>query len=42
MRPPIDRPTVAISADERAFFIAFGERIAQQRKAQGLTQVQLA
>lgn len=38
----IDPPTVAISSDERAFFIAFGERLAQQRKAQGLTQVQLA
>jgi transcriptional regulator with XRE-family HTH domain len=35
-------PTVAISNDERAFFQAFGERLAQQRKAQGLTQVQLA
>jgi putative transposase len=35
-------PTVAISTDERAFFSAFGERLAQQRKAQGLTQVQLA
>lgn len=39
----IDLPqTVAISTDERAFFVAFGERLAQQRKAQGLTQVQLA
>lgn len=35
-------PTVAISSDERAFFVAFGERLTQQRKAQGLTQVQLA
>ena len=34
--------TVAISNDERAFFVAFGERLAQQRKTQGLTQVQLA
>ena len=33
---------VAISNEERAFFIAFGERLAQLRKAQGLTQVQLA
>lgn len=33
---------VAISTQERAFFIAFGERLAQLRKAQGLTQVQLA
>jgi DNA-binding XRE family transcriptional regulator len=35
-------PTVAISQQERAFFIAFGERLAALRKAQGLTQVQLA
>lgn len=35
-------PTVTISTDERAFFVAFGERLAQQRKTQGLTQVQLA
>ena len=33
---------VAISKEERAFFIAFGERLAQLRKTQGLTQVQLA
>jgi hypothetical protein len=33
---------VAISQQERAFFIAFGERLAALRKAQGLTQVQLA
>ena len=33
---------VAISNEERAFFIAFGERLTQLRKAQGLTQVQLA
>jgi len=33
---------VAISNEERAFFIAFGERLASLRKAQGLTQVQLA
>lgn len=35
-------PTVAISTDERAFFVAFGERLAGLRKDQGLTQVQLA
>ena len=35
-------PPVAISQQERAFFIAFGERLAALRKAQGLTQVQLA
>jgi transcriptional regulator with XRE-family HTH domain len=33
---------VAISNEERAFFIAFGERLAALRKDQGLTQVQLA
>lgn len=33
---------VAISNEERAFFIAFGQRLAALRKAQGLTQVQLA
>ena len=33
---------MAISDDERAFFIALGGRIAAQRKAQGITQVQLA
>jgi len=33
---------VAISNEERAFFVAFGERLAALRKAQGLTQVQLA
>lgn len=33
---------MAISDDERAFFIALGGRIAIQRKAQGITQVELA
>lgn len=33
---------VAISNEERAFFIALGERLAALRKTQGLTQVQLA
>lgn len=33
---------MAISDDERAFFIALGQRIATQRKAQGITQVELA
>ena len=33
---------VAISNEERVFFIAFGERLAALRKGQGLTQVQLA
>lgn len=36
------RATIAISDDERAFFIALGQRIAEQRKAQGITQVELA
>ena len=34
--------TVAISDDERAFFIQLGERITRLRKDQGITQVQLA
>lgn len=33
---------VAISTDERAFFIAFGERLAALRKERGITQIQLA
>lgn len=33
---------VAISNEERAFFVAFGERLAALRKDQRLTQVQLA
>ena len=33
---------VAISKDERTFFVQLGARIAQLRKAQGVTQVQLA
>src|SRR5690606_5854840 len=33
---------MAISDDERAFFIALGQRIAAQRKTQGITQVDLA
>ncbi len=33
---------MAISDDERAFFIALGQRIATQRKAQDITQVDLA
>jgi len=34
--------TVAITQDERAFFVALGGRIAQLRKDNQLTQVQLA
>jgi transcriptional regulator with XRE-family HTH domain len=33
---------MAVSDDERAFYVALGQRIATLRKAQGLTQVQLA
>lgn len=33
---------MAISDDERAFFVALGQRIAAQRKAQDITQAQLA
>lgn len=33
---------MAISDDERAFFIALGQRIANQRKTQGITQLELA
>jgi transcriptional regulator with XRE-family HTH domain len=35
-------PTVAISTDERLFFVALGGRIAQLRKARDMTQTQLA
>lgn len=34
--------TVALSKEERAFFAQLGARIAEQRKTQGITQVQLA
>jgi len=34
--------TMAISSEERAFFVAMGERIASLRKAHNVTQVQLA
>lgn len=33
---------MAISDDERAFFVALGQRITIQRKAQDITQAQLA
>ena len=33
---------VAISTEERAFFVAFGERLAVLRKDRSITQVQLA
>ena len=34
--------TMAISPDERAFFLQLGTRIAELRKAQGITQIQMA
>jgi transcriptional regulator with XRE-family HTH domain len=34
--------TMAINQDERAFFVALGARIAQLRKLNNITQVQLA
>lgn len=37
-----ERPHVAISQDEREFFIALGARIASLRKGSQITQVQLA
>jgi transcriptional regulator with XRE-family HTH domain len=33
---------VAISADERAFFTRLGTRVAELRKAQSITQVEMA
>jgi len=37
-----ENPAVAISPDDRAFFQVLGARIAQLRKEQNITQVQLA
>jgi transcriptional regulator with XRE-family HTH domain len=34
--------SMAISNDEKAFFVRFGARIAALRKARGITQVQMA
>ncbi len=34
--------TVAISPNERAFFVQLGARVAELRKAQGITQIQMA
>lgn len=39
-RPPFQ--IVAISSDERAFFVQLGARIAELRKTQSITQVDLA
>ena len=33
---------MAISPDERAFFVELGSRIAELRKSQGITQIQMA
>ena len=38
----VESATVAISTDERAFFIELGARIAALRKEEGITQAQLA
>lgn len=38
----IELPTMTISDDERTFFAGLGERVAQLRKARGITLVQLA
>lgn len=38
----MESSTVAISQDERAFFITLGSRIAQLRKEANITQAQLA
>jgi transcriptional regulator with XRE-family HTH domain len=40
--PTTQTPTVTLSKEERALFALFGGRIAEKRKAQGITQVQLA
>jgi len=34
--------TMAISSDERAFFVQLGARVAELRKAQNITQIQMA
>ena len=40
--PSSTSAAMTISSDERAFFVAMGERIASLRKARNLTQTQLA
>lgn len=40
--PPHPAPVMAVSADERAFYVQLGQRIAGLRRDRGLTQVQLA
>jgi transcriptional regulator with XRE-family HTH domain len=39
---PPRTPRMAVSAEERAFHIDLGQRIAALRKQRGMTQVQLA
>jgi transcriptional regulator with XRE-family HTH domain len=39
---PSTIPTVALSKEEQAFFVQLGNRIAQLRKEQDITQVELA
>ena len=39
---PSEIVTMAISSGERAFFVELGARIAELRKAQGITQIQAA
>lgn len=38
----MERPHVAITQDEREFFVSLGSRIAEVRKRLGITQMQLA
>ena len=40
--PPPTSPAMAVSDDERAFYVQLGQRIAGLRRDRGLTQVQLA
>lgn len=40
--PPPTAPAMAVSDDERAFYVQLGQRIAGLRRDRGLTQVQLA
>jgi transcriptional regulator with XRE-family HTH domain len=39
---PTTTPRMAVSAEERAFYVDLGQRIAALRKERGMTQVQLA
>lgn len=40
--PPDTMPALPITDDERAFFVALGERMARFRKERSITQVQIA